>query len=161
LLPWLGKTLAILNPIGRTVWQGVVAELVLGFGGFGVGVSLRYLIGDWQSFANEMAGILRETSVGGPGQPAYGCYTAELGAIYRPKFSGAQMFIWDIVNSYGVTGFSWLREAINDYFGLPEDDTDFILSTVETTATFAQFWRVFGYHKHGWLLGSQSTIPGA
>lgn len=135
----------------RTNQMGILATL-LGY---------RYLIGDWQNFANEIAGILRETSVGGPGQPAYGCYTAELGAIYRPKYNGAQLFIWDVVNSYGVTGFSWLREAINDYFGLPEDDSDFILSTVETTATFAQFWRVFGYHKHGWLLGDVNTIPGA
>jgi len=40
LLPWLGKTLAILNPIGRMVWRGMASELTLGFGGFAVGASL-------------------------------------------------------------------------------------------------------------------------
>ena len=53
------------------------------------------------------------------------------------------MFVWD-----------------NYYFGLPPDDGDCTLSTVETTVTFAQAWRVYGWHKYGWLSGSSSTIPG-
>ncbi len=120
----------------------------------------RYLLSGWSARADEVAGILRETSVGGPGQPAYGCYSVGGTRIRRAKFFGAQMFVWDVVNSFGVTSFSWLREAINDYLGLPEDDSDYILSTVETTATFAQAWRVYGWHKYSWLLGSSSTIPG-
>lgn len=40
LLNWLGQRLRIVNPIGRTVWRGLVSELALGFGGFTVGASL-------------------------------------------------------------------------------------------------------------------------
>ncbi|MBX3016013.1 MAG: hypothetical protein KF832_31115 [Caldilineaceae bacterium] len=120
----------------------------------------RYLLSGWSAKADEIAGILRETAVGGPGQPAYGCYSASGARIRRPKFFGSQMFVWDVVSSFGVTSFSWLREAINDYFGLPEDDSDHILSTVETTATFSQAWRVYGRHKYGWTLGDTTNIPG-
>ncbi len=70
------------------------------------------------------------------------------------------MFVWNVINPFGMTSFSWLRQTINDYFGLPEDDGDYILSTVETTATFAQFWRVYGYHKYSWTFGPTGTIPG-
>ncbi len=134
----------------RTNQMGILATL-LGY---------RYVLGSWQSRADEIAGILRETSVGGPGQPAYGCFLLNGDPIRRPKYAGSQMYVWDRSFVYGITSFSWLREAINDYFGLPPDDGDYVLSTVETTATYAQFWRVYGYHKYGWLFGPSSTIPG-
>jgi hypothetical protein len=71
------------------------------------------------------------------------------------------VIVFTRIHTHGVTSFSWLREAINDYFGLPPDDSDYILSTVETTATFAQFWRTYGYHKYGYVTEPAGTIPGA
>ena len=40
------------------------------------------------------------------------------------------------------------------------DDEDRILSTVETTATYAQAWRAYLYHKYDILAGNVATIPG-
>jgi hypothetical protein len=53
-----------------------------------------------------------------------------------------------------------LGTAINYFLNLPYDDTDWMLSTVATTATYCQALRVYGYHKYGWQLGPPSTIPG-
>lgn len=141
-------------------------------------LAYRYLIGGWASHADALADILINVSVGGPGQPLHGCKTAELGNITRPDYFGAQLYIWDYLDgsgqtSYGaspagsgVTGlglkdFGWLRQTINEYLNLPHDDEDFILSTIETTATYCQAMRTYGWHKYGWLYGPLSTIPGA
>ncbi|HXF60882.1 MAG TPA: hypothetical protein VNK95_04655, partial [Caldilineaceae bacterium] len=122
----------------------------------------RYLIGNWHWTADDVAWILRNTSIGGPGQPAYGVRTAE-GDVHRPDYYGAQLFVWDWIDGQGIglTGFSWLRTAINHYLNLPYDDTDWMLSTVETTATYCQALRTYGYHKYGWQFGPLATIPGA
>ena len=48
-------------------------------------------------------------------------------------------------------------QFINNYFGLPSDDEEYVLSTVETRATYAQALRVWLYHKYGVLWGN---IPG-
>ena len=137
----------------------------------------RYLIPGWAAYADELANILTQVSVGGPTQPSYGCKTAELGNIRRPDYYGAQLYVWDYLDGSGqtsqgvsaagsgITGlglkdFGWLRSTINHYFNLPVDDEDFILSTIETTATYCQALRVYGWHKYGWLFGPSSTIPG-
>lgn len=137
----------------------------------------RYLVGGWASYADALADILIDVSIGGPGQPAYGCKTAELGNINRPDYFGAQLYVWDYLDGSGATSsgtspagagvtglglkdFGWLRQTINEYLNLPHDDEDFILSTIETTATYCQALRTYGYHKYGWLYGPSATIPG-
>lgn len=122
----------------------------------------RFLVGNWAWIADDVAWILRNTSVGGPGQPAYGLRTGDYGDICRPDYFGSQLFAWDWIPGQGIgmTGFGWLRTLINFYFNLPHDDTDWMLSTVETTATYCQALRVYGYHKYAWQFGPLATIPG-
>lgn len=130
----------------------------------------RYLAGGWAARADEIADILRQVSVGGPTQPVQGIRTDEFGDIIRPDYFGAQLYVWDTVtrasaaspnnSGLGLKDFGWFRQALNHFFNLPEDDNDFILSTVETTATYAQALRTYAYYKHGWLLGTRATIPG-
>lgn len=136
--------------------MGVLATL-LGHMKNQYGVNIGF--SEWRTKADEVAAVLRESMVGGYNQPYMGFYTGE-GAVTRPKFYGSQMFVWDVVpivnassgqseNKLGITGFSWLRSAINYWLGLPLDDADWVASTVETTATFAQYWRVYMYYKYG------------
>lgn len=138
----------------------------------------KYRVAGWAAYADELANILCQVSVGGNTQPAYGVKTAELGNITRPDYWGAQMYVWDSLDGSGamssgqvsaagsgVTGlglkdFGWLRQTLNYWFNLPEDDEDFILSTIETTATYAQALRVYLWHKYRVLAGSSATIPG-
>lgn len=122
----------------------------------------RFLIGGWANIADQVADILAKVSIGGPNQPAYGIRTNDMGDICRPDYYGAQLYVWDFVSgsNLGLMDFGWLRQTINHYLNLPPDDEDFILSTVETTATYCQAWRVYGYHKYMWQFGPLSTIPG-
>ena len=114
-----------------------------------------------RSRADTISDILRQVQVGHPPQPANGIKSASGIEFIRPTFAGSQLFGWSIVGSLGVAGFSFVRDLINKYFGLPFDDLDLILSTVEATATYAQAFRVYLYHKHGITLGIPNTIPGA
>ena len=138
----------------------------------------KYRVAGWAAYADELANILTQVSVGGPDQPAYGCKTAELGNICRPDYFGSQLFVWDKLDGTGamsnnqvsaagsgVTGlglkdFGWLRQTLNYWFNLPVDDDDFTLSTMETTATYAQALKVYLYHKYRVVFGASSTIPG-
>lgn len=144
--------------------QMLVACTLLGY---------RYLVAQkWRDRAEEAASILRRVQVGGYAQPKSGCWTEE-GWVVRSDYDGAQIFAWDTVApmvsrsadqvigpTYGAVSFSWLRQTINNYFNLPEDDKDWILSTVETTATYAQAFRVYLFHKYGLLYGDPATMPG-
>lgn len=132
----------------------------------------RYLIPGWQELADWFMAILRSSQIGGFDQPTNGCWKqgGDYNWLRRNKYFGAQMYVWDQVSvgssqsgSGGVLGivdFNWLRNFINFYFNLPPDDGDHILSTVETTATFAQACRVYAYHRYGILIGDSSSIPG-
>jgi hypothetical protein len=113
----------------------------------------------WAARADEIADILRQVQVGHSPQPSNGVLTQEQGAILRPQYGGAQLYVWDQIGSLGLVGFGWLRDFINDMFDLPDDDLDYIISTIETTATYAQAFRVYLYHKYGIQHGDWSTIP--
>ena len=137
----------------------------------------KYRIAGWAAYADELANILTQVCVGGVGQPAYGCKTAEYGNIIRPDFNGSQLYVWDQLDGSGMTStgavgdgvgisglglkdFGWLRQTINHYFNLPIDDEDFTLTTMETTATYAQALRVYIWHKWRVLIGQAQSIPG-
>ena len=112
------------------------------------------------SRADIIAEILAQVQVGHPPQPANGVKTPH-GEFIRPTFTGSQLFGWETVGSLGVGSFGFVRDQINKYFGLPFDDLDFLLSTVEATATYAQAFRVYLYYKYGRILGEGETIPGS
>ena len=113
----------------------------------------------YKSRADIITDILRQVQVGHSPQPVSGAKTGS-GDIVRPTFSGAQLFAWTTVGSLGVTDFDWIRSTINKLFDLPPDDLDYVLSTVEATATYAQAFRVYLYHKYGMVLGDWASIPG-
>ena len=113
----------------------------------------------YKSRADIIADILRQVQVGRSPQPVNGAKTGS-GDIVRPTFSGAQLFAWTTVSSLGVTDFDWIRSTINKLLDLPPDDLDYVLSTVEATATYAQAFRVYLYHKYGVVLGDWTSIPG-
>ena len=141
----------------------------------------KYRVAGWAAYADEAAKILCNVSVGGPNMPAYGIWqydenisTGVLQRLVRPDYYGAQLFVWDQMpidntgganptdpmTKIGFLNFSWLRQTINELFNLPDDDQDFILSTVEATATYSQALRVYLWHKYRTLIGPSSTIPG-
>jgi hypothetical protein len=140
--------------------QMLVATTLLGY---------RYLLSQtWRDRADAVAGVLRQVQIGGYGQPVNGVHSID-GEIVRPDYFGSQAFVWDALDPHvreggapklGVVGFGWLRQTINAFFNLPNDDEDWILSTVETTATYAQAWRAYLYHKFNILAGNVATIPG-
>ena len=114
----------------------------------------------YKSRADTIADILRQVQVGHAPQPAYGTMTRADGEILRPTFSGAQLFTWTDVASLGVTDHDFIRRSINEFLDLPPDDLDYVLSTVEATATYAQGFRVYLYHKYGLMIGHWASIPG-
>ena len=114
----------------------------------------------YKARANTIADILRQVQVGHSPQPANGVKTQTDGDIVRPTFAGAQLFAWTTVSSLGVTDFGWIRSTINQLLDLPPDDLDYVLSTVEATATYGQAFRVYLYHKYGIVLGDWASIPG-
>lgn len=121
----------------------LVATTLLGY---------RYLINNtWKNRADAVAGVLRQVQVGGYGQPVNGIHSID-GEIVRPDYFGSQAFVWDAINPHvreggaptlGVVDFGWLRQTINAFFNLPNNDEDWILSTVETTATYAHVGRAY------------------
>lgn len=136
--------------------QMMVAATLLGY---------RYNQGNsWKDRADTVAAILQNVQVGGKGQPSRGVWSWDSSgakiAIRRSGYFGSQMFVWAGDSPAGVVDFSWLRTTINEYFNLPHDDEDYMLSTVETTATYAQAWRTYLYYKHNVLSGTLATIPG-
>ena len=132
--------------------QMLVLQTLLGY---------RYNQGSlYKSRADTIADILRQVQVGHAPQPVYGAKTRADGDIVRPTYRGAQLFVWTTVGSLGVTDHSWIRRTVNEYLDLPLDDLDYVLSTVEATATYAQAFRVYLYHKYGVVLGDWRSIPG-
>ena len=114
----------------------------------------------YKSRADTIADILRQVQVGHSPQPVNGAKTRADGDIVRATFTGAQLLIWTTVNSLGVTDLDWIRRYLSHNLDLPADDLGWILSNVESTATYAQAFRVYLYHKHGVLLGHWASIPG-
>ncbi len=114
----------------------------------------------YKSRADIIADILRQVQVGHAPQPANGAKTRADGDIVRPTYAGAQLLVWTTVGSLGVTSFDWIRGLISETVDLPPDELDWPLSNVETTATYAQAFRVYLYHKYGVVLGDWRSIPG-
>ena len=115
----------------------------------------------YQSKADTLADILRQVQVGHSPQPVNGAKTRMDGDIVRPTFSGSQLLVWTTVGSLGVIGHDRIRNFISRALDdLPPEDLDWPLSNVETTATYAQAFRVYLYHKYGVVLGDWTSIPG-
>ena len=104
----------------------------------------------YKSRADTIAGILRQVQVGHSPQPTNGAKTRTEGDIVRPTFAGAQLLIWTTVGSLGVTDLDWISRYVSHNLDLPPDELDWVLSNVETTATYAQ----------ALTLGHWATIPG-